>query len=97
MDVYVDEAANAPFDAKQGPYPEGARIVKPQFDSKSAEAPVNVTVMKKMASGYDPDNGDWYYGVYGADGSVLNEGKLEACIQCHTQAANQDYVFAKTN
>lgn len=96
VEIYTDGAASAPFDAKQGPYPEGARIVKAQYAAESGGDAKNLTVMKKMPAGYDPDNGDWYYGVLGADGSVMKEGKIEMCSMCHDQVSEQDYVFGQT-
>jgi hypothetical protein len=93
VEIYTDQIASKPFDADTGPYPVGARLVKAQYEEQLGGAPKILTVMKKMAAGYDPDHGDWYYGVYGPDLAPLKEGRLQMCINCHTQVAELDYVF----
>lgn len=53
-----------------------------------------VTVMYKV-KGYNPDAGDWFWVKYGPEFNILAEGKLERCIECHSQAKNNDYIFHK--
>lgn len=94
VDVYVKPELADTYRAATGPYPQGATIVKPQYQSKDAAEPDKLTVMVKREDGYDPDNANWWYGVYSAGGTeVLDQGKIEMCIGCHVQAADQDYVF----
>ncbi|MFQ5974217.1 MAG: PA14 domain-containing protein [Alphaproteobacteria bacterium] len=64
-----------------------------------------ITVMYRREAGYDPDNQDWFWVKYGADGSVLTNprgvrlaGRVaknpeDACIACHRFAPGEDYVF----
>ncbi len=63
-----------------------------------------VTVMLKRP-GYDPDNKDWFWVKYNADGSLATnpagmklagkvaKGKPKGCIACHTAAPGGDMVF----
>lgn len=97
VEVYADSSAESAFRARQGPYPVGARIVKAQYAAESGGAIKALTVMQKMEAGYDPDNGDWYYGVYDPSGAkAMKHGKIGMCINCHNQASEQDHVFAQT-
>ena len=52
----------------------------------------SVTVMLKVP-GYNPDAGDWFWAKYGTDGSIQAAGQVDGCIGCHTQVADNDYVF----
>ncbi len=64
-----------------------------------------VTVMVQMEKGYDPENEDWYYVKYMADGSIdenpqgmamagrVAKGTDKGCIACHAKAKGGDYVF----
>lgn len=66
---------------------------------------VAVTVMAKREAGYDPENGDWFWVKYKADGSIetnprgvalagrVAKGMDKGCIACHQGAADNDLVF----
>lgn len=47
--------------------------------------------MQKV-EGFDPDNGDWLYGVLSASGEVQRAGKLQSCIDCHTKHSKTDFI-----
>ncbi|MEZ4398586.1 MAG: cytochrome P460 family protein [Kofleriaceae bacterium] len=92
VDVYVEPAFVAAYRDLGATAPVGLRVVKAQHDAQGQVAAL--TVMGKMPAGYDPANGDWYYGVYDATGTkATREGKLASCIACHAQAAAHDYLF----
>ena len=49
--------------------------------------------MKKMSRGYDPENGDWYYGVLDERATqATSQGKVDMCIDCH-DGARHDHLF----
>jgi len=64
-----------------------------------------VTVMLQREAGYDPDNNNWFWVKYDADGTVSKNDKGMAlagrvakgmdmgCIACHKKADDDDYVF----
>lgn len=62
----------------------------------------NITVMYR-SKGVDPENGDWYWIMYLPNGSLASTspeqgnrpiaGRVPSCVQCHRQAAGNDYVF----
>ena len=103
-EAFVSKGHNAPWvnvyvtDAEAykagGEMPEGFAAVKAiHKDAGGKVGEVSMlTVMAKMGSDYDPDNGNWYYAAMSADGSkAMKEGKLEACSDCHT--SGDDYLF----
>ena len=52
--------------------------------------------MVKIATGYDPQNGDWWYASYDATGTkARKQGRLDGTIPCHKQAAETDHRFSK--
>lgn len=65
----------------------------------------SVTVMYRRAAGYDPENLDWFWTKYNADGTLqtnpdgvplagrIGANPLDACIACHKFAPGEDYVF----
>ena len=88
-------------------FPEGSIIVKENHmpgdvDTASMEpqAPVAefkgqldaITYMVKMP-GYNPDAGDWFWAKIQPGGAIDVAGKGAGCIGCHTQVAENDYVF----
>jgi hypothetical protein len=94
--IYVDQLAKETYLAATGPYPECARIVKPVYTDATGTEVQRLTIMVKMPSGYDPEDADWWYGMYDASGaSAIMQGKLAGCIICHRQAADTDYLFSK--
>jgi ABC-type glycerol-3-phosphate transport system substrate-binding protein len=95
VNVYVP-AEHAETYKAGGEMPQGIAIVKSiHKDNGGAAGDAEVlTVMAKMGPDYDPDNGNWYYAAISPDGSkVMQEGKLEACLNCHS--SGDDYLFVK--
>jgi len=66
---------------------------------------VAVTAMLHREPGYDPDNMDWFWVKYDADGTVskndmdtalagrVAKGMDAGCIACHANAGGGDYYF----
>ena len=62
-----------------------------------------ITVMVKTKD-YNPDAGNWYWAKFMADGKVAQmdtpdgkkmalAGKVQGCIECHSGADGDDYLF----
>ncbi len=90
-------------------------IIKDNFGGEGAtletvsESPgdylMAVTVMLQREAGYDPDNNDWFWVKYAADGAVdkndmgmalagrVAKGMTMGCIACHVNAKDGDYLF----
>jgi len=69
---------------------DGAIIVKENYTPEKKLAAI--TVMYKV-KGYNPAAGDWFWGKYGPDGSVMKAGKVGGCIKCHSVKASNDYIY----
>jgi len=94
--IYVDDLAKETYLSASAPYRECATIVKPIYDDPNGLSVRKLTIMVKMPAGYDPENGDWWYGDYDAQGTrARKQGKLPGCIPCHKQAAETDYLFSR--
>jgi hypothetical protein len=94
--IFVDELAKETYLSAGAPYPECAKIVKPIYDDAEGKSVRKLTIMVKMQPGYDPDNGNWWYGSYDGTGAYARkQGRLVECILCHKQAAETDYLFSK--
>jgi hypothetical protein len=74
-------------------FPVGMRVVKAHYASETATKPMSLMVMGKMKKGYDPENKDWYYGIYNPAGTkAIKAGKIGMCISCHAESEDQDYL-----
>ena len=94
--IYTDELAENTYRSASSPFPVCAKIVKPIYTDSTGTYIRKLTIMVKMPPGYDPENADWWYGVYDASGTRMKrQGKLMDCIPCHKQAAETDYLFSK--
>jgi len=94
--IYLNKLAESTYLSASSPYQVCAKIVKPIYTDSSGTNIRKLTIMVKMSPGYDPENADWWYGIYDASGTDMwDEGKLSDCITCHKQAVETDYLFSK--
>ncbi len=95
--IHVNELAESTYLSAGTPYPECAKIVKSHYFDAEGTQIDDLAVMVKMPSGYDTENGDWWYGNYDKSGTIAKrQGRLfSACITCHKQAAKTDYLFSE--
>jgi hypothetical protein len=94
VSVHVEPTHLGAYQAGTGPMPVGTRIVKSNHGGGAKPGEVAmITVMVKMAAGYDPAHGDWFYGVYDAGGTKAKmAGKLEMCQECHDSYEDHDFL-----
>jgi hypothetical protein len=98
-DVYVNELGAQAALTATFPFPEGSELVKESTDTETLTVSV-ITAMRKVA-GFDPDNGDWQYGMFerGQDGTFggawieTGTDMHQMCVSCHVGAAATDYAF----
>ena len=97
VNIYVNDLAKDVYLSASGEtFPECAMIVKTHLESAESENVTAVTVMVKMPTGFDPENNDWWWGMYDKDGKVAEmSGKVPVCVACHKPAAAADYVFSQ--
>jgi len=81
-------------------FPVGTMISMQTWDITAADTRGEagpIFFMKKEPAGYDPDGGDWRYGMTRADHTVLADGKdgrATACRTCHLGMKDRDFVQA---
>jgi len=83
--VLADPAALGPYQDRTTPFPEGAVVIKVQYEFGDIDCSgevQRVTAMEKLAVGSDPDNLDWFWQSVSGDGKVLDE-QLPRCAGCH--------------
>lgn len=105
--TYVNEAVVEATGSGESVFPEGSILVKENHmpgdldvTGMDLQAPVEdfednlaaVTYMVKVP-GYNPEVGDWYWAKMQPDGTIDAAGQPAGCIGCHTQVADNDYVF----
>ncbi len=91
LTTYVNETALAGIKAKKGSLTDGAIIVKVNYGPDRNF--VALTVLHKI-KGYNPAAGNWYWAKYDARGKTLEAGRVDACINCHAQGKDNDYIFS---
>ncbi len=96
--VYANQAraAIAPNGQQKFPYPDGCIIVK-ESTRPGANFIGLIAIMRK-AKGSDPAHNDWTFVEYtrgGADDAFREVAKGAACWDCHSGAANTDYVYTR--
>lgn len=93
--VFVNDKGKQALLKEASPqFPQGAIIVKEKLASETADVPELLTAMVKREPGFNPSSNDWEFMVLGGDAkTVIERGKLENCITCHTAKRAQDFVF----
>jgi hypothetical protein len=95
VDAFVPVKDLALYDRGASAMPVGFRVARAGYDESGVF--LAVTAMQKMAPGYDPEHGDWYYLVVFRDGRTATmQGPLESCRGCHERARARDYLFGVT-
>lgn len=93
LSTYVNDAARQAISAKTGTMPEGAIVVKENYmPDTTFDA---ITVMYKV-DGYNPENSDWFWLKVSPTGVVDAEGRVEGCQNCHSAAADNDFLFTSS-
>ncbi|MEE8353009.1 MAG: cytochrome P460 family protein [Dehalococcoidales bacterium] len=90
LTTYVNDRAHSAIAGKKGAIPARSIIVKENYDADKNL--VALTVMYKV-SGYNPDEGDWFWAKYRPDGTIDAEGKVPGCIECHGLVRDNDFIY----
>lgn len=90
LTTYVNPAAMAALENKKGQFPDGSIIVKENYSPEKELAAI--TLMYRR-TGYNPEGGDWYWLKYAPDKTILAEGKIDGCINCHRAVQNNEWMF----
>jgi hypothetical protein len=101
VNIYMNDLAAGVFGTPNPIYPVGSIIVKEKMEQGywSTTQPGTMTTpndgvggMIKRSPGFDPTHGNWEY-FYFEDPAKVETGKMASCIQCHSSAAGEDYIF----
>ena len=90
LKIYVNKPAHEAIVKKLKVMPDGAIIVKENYD-QDKKTLVAITPMYKV-KGFNPEAGDWFWAEYGPKGEMMASGKVQACIDCHAQVKASDYL-----
>lgn len=104
-DIFVNETGAAAYQSQQFPLPEGTVIVKEAFKNEGAwksQSKPELTVMVKLATGSNPDTGDWkwFMGASGSDkmsGTGMDTKWGKFCGSCHAYGQQADFTFMSTH
>lgn len=83
--ILASPEAFAPYDERMQPFPEGAIILKEEYefgDTDCAGPLKQWTVMRRVAEGSSPDTLDWAWQRVDVDRTVI-EQDAPKCIGCH--------------
>jgi len=103
-DIFVNSVGAEAYENQQFPLPEGTVVVKEAFKNEAAwksQSKKELTVMVKLATGSNPDTGDWkwYMGASGSDkmsGTGMDTKWGKFCGSCHAYGQQADYTFMST-
>lgn len=89
LTTYLNEAAHQAVEAGDSALPDSSFIVKENYAPDSTLAAT--TVMYRV-SGYDPENGNWFWAKYAADGDVEAYGRVRSCQSCHSAPGDGNFI-----
>ena len=85
--VLADPAALEPYQGREEPFPDGAVVLKEEYDfaddTCSGEI-IQWTVMSRLAEGSAPDTLDWQWQTVDAERAVEDENAV-TCTGCHSE------------
>jgi hypothetical protein len=93
-EVYADTPASAALLRAEGGasvVPAGTKFTEEHFERGDAGAGP-IFLMEKRPPGFDPRNGDWRYAAVSSRGELVNDGPIESCAACHSDAPG-DHLF----
>lgn len=83
--ILVDPAARLSYEDRQDPFPEGAVVLKEEYDFGDIACEGDIkqwTVMRKLAPDSSPATLDWAWQQVDIDRRIVGED-LPRCISCH--------------
>lgn len=90
LTTYVSDDAAPAIRNRAGALPYGSIVVRESYDSDGELREIGV---RYKVEGYDPQHNDWFWAAYTPDGEIIVEGQVEACQDCHSIEADNDYIY----
>ena len=75
-----------------GPLPQGSVIVAEEYDRADCTGLTGYTLMFKDAPGYNAAAADWHWQRLNDQRDVLEDGRVQGCINCHAQCNRNDFT-----
>ena len=94
VDIWTNPTTAEALAAGTNPLPDGATLIKQGY-ADDGVTKYNLTVMRKL-TGFDADNGDWFWGQYDAAGAELASGAVSGCTSCHAASAGDYLLFPES-
>lgn len=92
--TYINNKGIDSFRNNKYPYSDGSIVVKQAHNKNDSNSEIDSIYVMKKISGFDKENGDWYYSINDSKGKPMQAGgKIQMCISCHQGAKDRDYVF----
>jgi hypothetical protein len=92
MVVLANALAESDYLSGGGPLPQGSVIVAVESDQADCSDLTGYTLMSKDVPGYNPTAGDWHWQRLDDQRDVLQDGRVQGCISCHTQCNRNDFT-----
>jgi hypothetical protein len=80
------------YNAANGPLPEGSVILAEEYSKADCTGLTGYTLMFKDKPGYNPAAADWHWQRLDDLHVVLEDGRVQGCIDCHTLCQRNDYT-----
>lgn len=91
--VFVSRDGRKALMSGKETYPVGTLILKQKFVDALGKRTDFYTGMRKREVGYSPQLGDWeFFTLDSTAKKVTSQGKIAACMNCHRQYAQSDFV-----
>jgi hypothetical protein len=90
--VFANAQAQSDYLSDIGPLPQGSVVVAKESAQADCSDLAGYTLMFKEAPGYNPTAGDWHWQRLDDQRDVLEDGRVQSCISCHTQCNRDDYT-----
>jgi hypothetical protein len=89
--------AAAALDYSQGnyPLPQGSVIAAVESANQTCTGVAGFTLMFKEAPGYNSAAADWHWQRLDDQHNVLEDGRIQSCIDCHAKCSDFDYTCSR--
>lgn len=90
LTTHVSDGTSSAIINRAGSLPYGSIVVRESYDAGGELREIGV---RYKVEDYNPEHNDWFWAAYTPDGDIIAEGQVEACQDCHSIEANNDYVY----
>lgn len=83
--VFVNDLALGPYRDQSSRYPEGAALLKVEYEDEDCSTIRDYVLMERLGPGEAPEDLEWAWERYDASRRVVTDRRFEpeTCINCH--------------